>query len=79
MEVPIVGGEPVAAGGADILRSGAPGTAANHAVTAVTNDPHRTIGGSLIVISVIAILYPLPHIAGHIVEAERIRFERSDW
>jgi hypothetical protein len=60
MEVTVVGGEPVAADGAKVLRNVAPGNAADNTVTAVTTDPRRTIGGALIVIVVIAILHPLP-------------------
>jgi hypothetical protein len=70
--MPADGGVPGASGRAEVLRKVAPGTATNHRLTAVTNGPRRTIGGCCIVIAVIAILHPLPHVAGHIVEAERI-------
>jgi hypothetical protein len=36
MEVPVVGGEPVAGRGAEVPRRVAPGTATNHTVIAVT-------------------------------------------
>src|SRR5262249_38119691 len=69
---------PVAGGRADVLRKVAPGSAADAAATAISTGPRRTICGRFFVIFMIAILHPLPHIAGHVVEAERIGRERSD-
>ena len=70
--VPIAGGGPVAAGRAEDPRIVEPGTAADDAATANLSRPRRTISGCSVVIVVIAVLDPLPDVAMHVVEAERI-------
>src|SRR5260221_14110005 len=77
--VPIVGGPPGAACRGGVLRKVDPGTAATDAVTAISTGPRRTVGGCFFVVAVIAILYPLPNVAMHVVETERIGLERSNW
>ena len=47
-------------------------------MTAISAGPCRTTCGRSVVVTVIAILYPLPHISGHIVETESVGWERSD-
>src|SRR5262249_1203304 len=50
----------------------------HHPVAAIASYPCRPIPGRTIVVLMIAVLDPLEHVTGHIVEAERIRLERSD-
>ena len=78
MVVPGAGGVPLAGGGAEALWLPEPGTAANATHIAVTTGPRRAIGGRPVIVAVIAILHPLPHVARHVVEAERIGLERID-
>src|SRR5262249_34369888 len=69
---------PDAAGRADAPWFRAPGTAAKHSATAISCCPRRAIGGRPVVVKMITVLDPLPHIAHHIVKAERIGLERTD-
>jgi hypothetical protein len=72
------GGVPVAVGRTEELRIDVPGTAADDTGLAIASCPRRAIRGRPNVVSVIAILHPLPHIAQHVIDAERIGLERAD-
>src|SRR5690606_28457849 len=50
------------------------GAAAQHSDLAIFTEPGATIGGRAGVIGMPTIFYPLPHIAVHIVKAERVGF-----
>src|SRR5258708_1603752 len=56
----------------------APGTAANDMVDAIARHQNRAVGRRSIVIVLIAILDPLPNIAIHVMQTERIGRKRSD-
>jgi hypothetical protein len=45
----------------------------------ITNGPRQISCWTFVIIIVIAVLYPLIHIANHIVESEYIRLKRSNW
>src|ERR1700730_11913974 len=72
------GEAPEAVGQAEALRIGDPGPAAGDMPTAISARPGRTICRRSRVVSRIAVLHPLHHVAGHVVEAECIWLERSD-
>src|SRR5262249_26621150 len=76
--VPVVLLVPVAVRRARIFRIVVPGTAADEMFLAILCRPRRAIGGRPVVVLIVTILHPLPHIAGHVVEAELIVVERSD-
>src|SRR5260370_13483983 len=77
--VPVVLLVPVAVRRPWICRIVVPGTAADDTFLAIPCRPrNKAIGGRPVVVLMPAILHPLPHIAGHIVESERIGLERSD-
>src|SRR6266404_7210703 len=76
--VPVVLLVPVAVRRPWVCRIVVPGTAADDTFLAIPCRPRKAIGGRPVVVLMPAILHPLPHIAGHIVEAERIGLERSD-
>jgi len=76
--VPEVGSAPVAGGRPEVLWIVPPGTAAEDTGLTLAKRPRRTISRRPIVVLVIAILHPLPHVTRHIVKAERIGLERSD-
>src|SRR5262245_41404507 len=77
--VPVVGGAPVAAGGAEIPRNADPSAAAEDTATAFAFfNPSRTVLRSPVVVLVLAILDPLRDIAMHVMETECIGGERAD-
>ena len=76
--VPVAGVEPVAVGRAEELRGAVPGTAADDTAIAISTGPRRTVCGRTVVVVMIAILDPLPHVAGRVVKAELIGSERPD-
>jgi hypothetical protein len=76
---PASGGIPATSSGAEAFRIAHPGTAAEDAATTFAAGPYGTINRCSIISFVVAVLYPLPHVAGHIVEAKRVWFERSNW
>jgi len=69
---------PVAGSRANVLRLVVPGTAADDTVIASAGCPRRTIGGRPFIVFVKAIFHPVPHIARHVIEPERIVRERAD-
>src|ERR1700680_1657422 len=71
VETPGAGGVRVAHGRSEVRRNVEPGTAADEMATAITRFPRRAIRGRPVVVSVIAVLDPLPDIAVHVIEAER--------
>ena len=74
-----VGGDvPVAGRGAQKPREVDPGAAAQHAKAALAGDPWRTVGRGADVPRVPAVLDPHPHVAVHVVQAVRVRRERTD-
>src|ERR1700722_14585888 len=73
-----VGVVPKAAGGAGDLRLTDPGPPADDTATAIAPNPGGAVGTPTFVVFVVTILHPLPYIAGHVVEAERIGGKRSD-
>src|SRR5262249_2730587 len=76
---PADGGVPGSTRRAEVSWIGVPGTAADDVVTAVSAEPRRTVAGRSVVVVVVAILDPLPNVAGHVVEAKRIGLKRPDW
>src|SRR5262252_8183112 len=66
-------GEPATRGGAEVPRNIVPGAAASHASYAASDCPRRPITGRAVVVAMPAIRRPLPRIAGHVVQAERVR------
>ena len=54
-----------------------PGAAAQYAAAAPAGDPCRTVRRGADVSIVPAVLDPLPHVAVHVVQAERVRRERA--
>jgi Autotransporter beta-domain len=76
--VPVGGAAPATAGRAEVLRTEVPRTAAEDTETAVSRYPRRTIPRSSCVGAIPAILHPLIQVSVHVVETERIGFERPD-
>ena len=74
VEAPVVHGERgAAAGRTEGFRIEVPGTAADDTGLAISaSEPRRTIRGRPVVVNVIAVLRPHPHIAKHVIEAKRI-------
>src|SRR5262245_16525212 len=68
IDAPAAGGDPVAAGGAEDPRKGAPGASAERPTTAIAGCPGRAIGRRAVVIVIPAVLHPLPQVAMHLVE-----------
>src|SRR5579862_7451538 len=64
-----------AASGAESRRGITPRAATGNVARTVIKSPRRAIGGSLVVVVVIAILHPLPHVSGHVVKSKWIWFE----
>ena len=76
--VPIVLLVPVAVRRPRICGIVVPGTAADDTFLAIPCRPWTAIGRRPDVVRIPAILHPLPHIAGHVEEAERIGLELAD-
>src|SRR5262245_9427007 len=74
----IVGGEPEAQRRAQPHRIADKRTAANEPVVAVASDPGRAVVRCAVVIGMQTILDPLPDVAVHVVEAERVGRKRAD-
>src|SRR5579862_5693356 len=71
--VPIVGGVPVADCRAEGDCNAIPGTTAvNTVATSATGEPRRAVGRRVLVIGVVAILYPLQDVALHVVQTELV-------
>ena len=72
IEVAARAGVPGTIGGMQEPRSVMPGTAPNHSQAAVTTHPGAAIRRGTYVTAVPAILYPLPHIAMHVLQAPSV-------
>ena len=74
---PVDGGVPVAVRGAEVPRIVDPGAAAKDPATAISGCPGGAIRRRAAVISIPAVLHPLPHVAMHVVEAKGVGLERA--
>src|SRR5262249_36517723 len=75
---PVRRGPPEAVGRTEARGNVDPGTAADDMGLTIAICPGLAVHGCPVVVLAIAILHPLPHVAGHVVEAERIGLERSN-
>src|SRR5262249_57148475 len=74
--VPDDDGIRAAIGRAEDIGIAAPGTATNDTIGAVAGGPGRPVRRRAMVVVLEAILHPFPHVAEHVVQAERIGGER---
>jgi hypothetical protein len=74
----VVGRIPKADGRTNILGPEVPGAPARNPIHAILTCRRGAVRGGLIVAAAITILHPLPHIASHVVQPERISRKRSN-
>ena len=59
-------------GGTQVPREVVPGTAARHAKAAIPTFPRATVTRRTLITIIPAVLYPLPHVAAHVVQTQLI-------